>query len=503
MTERTMLKQAFLAAMMKHKDARLFRDRAFAEPNLHEINRQIEAAGETITKADFFSRDIFNSYFLDTVAAWKNFDTIVDFVHSKGETFTADDFLQKLDDGSGKTNRTFLSSALENGAFDKVFQARIWQGRYDEVEHLYYSILPGQRRVHDQGHKLLEIKREIYADEGRELREDVLKDAGIDWFDLPKMFEGRNGMARLETYDKLLKEKGSKLTKEDVLMCNYEGDTMFSSKRAWDAFDKIAALLEANGETFGIEDFLTKRGHKPSVLTRAAQHDAVDKIFKPSMWVGRVADMVKLWNTLRPLEQTNSMGHDPFLLALSEAESQTYGPLFDSVQNKTPTDYISPIAVEGDVKILPLGLPSVWKDLDVKRDLFASEEGANAKSITMDDLRQTTGFQDKTILEIAIKAGFLNKVIEIATKTGEGLALQDLIAKDANENAMLRVIAERGELDTLFTPEIWAGRLQDMKRLWAWVPFEHKGQVNWNEVVNKTRVSTLKNQSGRKSPKLG
>jgi hypothetical protein len=497
MTDRTLLKQAYIATLCNHKDAHFYRNKAFSEQNLDQLAKQIKDAGEKITKADFFSCDHYDQYFLDNSEAWKNFDKIVDIVHDNGERFEISDFLQNM--GPANKQRTFLDSALEYGAFEKVFQAKIWEGRYEEMEKLYYSILPRQRRQYDGGAHILSVKREIFEAANKKIREDILQDSGIDWQDLPKLFTYAGGIERLTTVSNTLRSKGERLTKEDLFMPDFEGDTMFRHDRTWAAFPQIVSLLENAGQQFDVEDFLFKRGHKLSVIQRAAEHNALAHVFNEQVWKGRPADMVRLWNAMDPAPKSTGLGHDKFLKVLNAVESDTYGSLFKVDQRTSLADIKSPVAIEGDVKIMPMGLKAFWDNFDRVQDNLSSKK----QGITVKDLRETTGFQKTPVLELAIKNGHLDKVVKIAETAKDSLTLQDFLNKDDNGLTLLQIISRQEQLDQLFKPSLWAGRIKDMTTLWAMVDFEDKTQVNWQEVLNETNLLTLqKGGKGASSPKI-
>jgi hypothetical protein len=127
----------------------------------------------------------------------------------------------------------------------------------------------------------------------------------------------------------------------------------------------------------------------------------------------------------------------------------------------------------------------------------------NKQSIKMQHIRQTSGCAKKSIFEMAIKKGNLDKLVKLAKKSGEGFAVEDLLKKDDAGKTMLDVIGQRKELPTLFDPELWAGRIGDMKSLWSQVLLKEKSQLDWGDVLNKTNVQTLQNSSQKsKAPRL-
>jgi len=494
MTNRKLLKHAYIATLCEHANAQSYKDKVFSVENLDQLAKQLEEAGEKVTKADFFSDDGFGCYFLDSASGWRNFDKIIEIVQNNGESFEAEDFL-KL---TGRRERTFLDSACEHGALDKIFQAKLWTGKSKDVEKLYYKVPAGWRsRFHDED-KLLNIKREIAATKGCEIREDMLARLSIDWQDFPKMFSRPGGIERLQFFVDQLEKNGEKLTKEDILMSDHEGDTIFYHRNVWNHFTEIQGMLARNGENLDIKDYTEKKGVRPSILERACENRALDKVFDPEFWAGRLSSMMELWEHLLPMEKSD-LGHDEFARLLNKAENLTYDDVFNVDDVKNIKDLTQPIAMEGDAKVLPLSLDTVWDNMDELIDRLAK----NKQSIKMQHIRQTSGCAKKSIFEMAIKKGNLDKLVKLAKKSGEGFAVEDLLKKDDAGKTMLDVIGQRKELPTLFDPELWAGRIGDMKSLWSQVLLKEKSQLDWGDVLNKTNVQTLQNSSQKsKAPRL-
>ena len=65
------------------------------------------------------------------------------------------------------------------------------------------------------------------------------------------------------------------------------------------------------------------------------------------------------------------------------------------------------------------------------------------------------------------------------------------MVKDSNHLTLLQIVAQKKQLDILFQPKLWAGRVQDMKSLWLMVDFDDKKQIDWQDIVNKTNILTL------------
>ena len=486
MKDRTLLKQAYIATLCNHPDADFYKKQVFATDNLAQLAEQFKTSEEQITKADFFISDRLGRPFLDHPKAWDNFEKIVEIVEKNGERFEVSDFLQSFQT-SGRLSKNFLDLVVEHNAFDKVFQAKLWMGRYKDMEELYYNIKPGPRGRNDGDEKLRQIKREIYAAEGKRTREDILQDIEIHWTDIPRIFEySQGGIERLKWIANALRRSGEKLVKEDVLMPNSNGDTLFRSQHAWENFETIMTLLENGGQTFDVEDYLTKYGDRLSVLQRASQHGALKKVFDPQRWVGRVDQMMCLWEHLSDAPKSE-FGRDVFFKYVSDAETRTYQDILHVHKDMSIDDFRMPIAVEGNVEILPLGLKTAWDQMEHIVEVLASKDQA----LTLKDLKRKAGFQNVSVFEFAVKNDYLDKVVDILLRSDDKLTVDDLMVKDSNHLTLLQIVAQKKQLDILFQPKLWAGRVQDMKSLWLMVDFDDKKQIDWQDIVNKTNILTL------------
>lgn len=494
MTDRVLLKNAFIADLCGHPSAATYRRQLISSGITNDVDGLLAKVAKSVTKADILTKNDMGEYFLNCPQSWQNFSRIAEFVNDKGEPFVLDDFLTVVQSTTPVKN--ILDCAVDHKGLESLFAAEIWRGRYQEAEKVFYNIPVGRRKNYDGKVSLSEIKRSIYALDNKKTREDVLAELNIESQDFPKMFM-HGGVERIRSLSEKLERHGLSLTKEDLFFADEMGDTMFFYPKVWTAFDEIVEILAKNGERFEVQDFLKQNGTRPSVIKRAQEAGAMDKIFNPVIWDGRLDEMLELWSKLKPLEKED-LGRDRFADLVARAEDKMYGGLLPLDNTLQTGDLTKPIAIEGKVKVYPLGLESTWQNWHKIQAAFTVEK----KKFPVEALRQKSGYLDRTVLEMAVKNGQLENIVDMMIDTKQGFQVEDLMQRDYNANSLLMTIARRKELATLFTPKLWAGHVNDMKTLWAQLPVEFKSQVNWSKTLSETNVETLHSSNHGKKPPL-
>ncbi len=493
MTGGRYIKQALIASLCEHPDQEKYKTRAFSGENLEKVVEALAEQRNTLTKADFFTPDDEGKYIIDTPGFWRNFEKILTLVHKAGDKFTMDDFLKPL--GPHEDSRNLIDSARQHGGFAKIFTKATFEGRFDEMERLWYRVpMPSRRDLfRNDGQLDPALKRGMFAAEGRDMPEDRLSKAGLSAQDIRGAFEARGNF---EDVNRRLHQAGDWMRKEYLLLPDNAGDTVFYQQGAWDRYNDVVKNMAAHGEQFEPADFIRQVGLVSNVLARAAERKALDKVFNPDHWVDRLPEMMEVWSYVREGWKAASLPPKDFDNAYAEAESKTYGKLIDFARFESKAELLRPLNVDAvesgaEKAVLPLGLKSFWESFDTVQQKLANMQD----KITMSDLRQKSGQMEDTCLMGAVKFGRFSAVVDLARKAGQNVTLDDFLAKDRHGNTMLNILAERNELEAVFAPENWAGRVNDMKQLWTHVRISDRQQVDIGQAEVAAKQATLKLQA--------
>jgi hypothetical protein len=498
MTGEKYIKQAIIASLCEHPNSEKYRARAFEGENLQNVLDVLSGSAHTLRKRDFLAPDDDGHCIVDTPGFWKNLDKVLAILEKNGEKFTIDDFIAPLEP---KTERTLLGSAREHDGLKKLFSFDVWKGRYDEMERLWYRVpVPARRETFgEQGFYSIELKRQFMAFEGKSVPEDSLNAAGIS---VASLFSSVKERGDYEEIKRKLSEKGDFLRKEYVLLLDESGDTLFGNEMAWKRYEDIVNNLHANGQQFEVADFIRQVGTRPTILMRASQSDgdALSQIFTPAHWEGRLSDMMDLWSVMKPAWKAGSLTPEGFDYAYAEAESLTYGRLVDFSALASKADLTRPlnpdaVASNTERPVLPLGLRAFWHNADA----ITAQLREKGEGLTTADLRVKTGQMGNSCLMNAVKFGTFDKVIDIAVKSGNPITLDDFLSRDRHGVRLLDILADRRELALAFRPEIWVGRVTEMKKLWEHVRASDRPQDDFIQRAEiAVKQATLRQQTGNR-----
>lgn len=478
------IKQAVISALCEHPDQEKYRSRAFAGDSLAAVAEALAGKGAAISKQDFFTPDERGNYIIDTPGFWRNFDRIRDMLAARGERFETQDFLFTLNESQ---RRTLLSSAGAEGT-RKIFTEAVWRGRFDEMESLWYKVpMPIRTGFGNDGNLPLALKRSLLAAEGRRLPEDGLARAGMTPADVAGAFAERGDF---DAFLRRLTQAGERLRKEYLLLRNPQGDTCFAGKGAWDRYARVSEILAAQGERLEVEDFIRQVGPANNILTRAATHHALGHVFTPALWKNRLDDMLQLWGYVLDAWKIPPFTRNDFDLSYAEAESLTYRESLGAKHIEGKQDLLRPLN-RGGTPVLGLGLKAVWDNIDDVNAQLAQK----GERITVADLRRPSGLLGHSCLITAVKLGRFAAVVSIARASGEALKLEDFMTKDHHGETLLSILAARKELPLVFSPDLWAGRVPDMKTLWGQVSHKDRAQVDIQKAEVAAKQATLQKKS--------
>ncbi len=88
---------------------------------------------------------------------------------------------------------------------------------------------------------------------------------------------------------------GEKLSLKHFLVKDHSGYTPFHSAVQTGHLDQMVGILKASGETIPWESFLIKDDMDRTPLSETFGPGRLGEVFTPSLWMGRVGDMMKLW----------------------------------------------------------------------------------------------------------------------------------------------------------------------------------------------------------------
>lgn len=483
--------QALVSAFIEHPQADFYWERVFPGVDRAELPRILDTCG-WLTKDELMMRGEDGKALADCPGFWRNFDKINAHIRGNAEHFTFQDFSKSLD---GHDNYHLVFLARKYDGFGKVFQPDVWAGHADDMESTFYLLFQAERKIlHNRaGFIDLDLKRKVLASEGRQMPEDRLKLMGLRTDDFHSFFALRHGFNYGEWKD-CLQRHGQPMTKDFYLLPDDAGDTVFCFAHAWQHYEDIVGELAKNGERFDVSDFTRKMGRVPNILERAYDRDSLHKVFTPAHWEGRTQDMLDLWEQVLPkwkmMKPQNSQA--AFEAAFAEAENLTYGKLVDVAAVPAKVDLLSRLNFDKrEQPVIALGLKAFWENAEAIGQALA----VKGEKITLADLRTRSGALEEPALLKAAKLGHFDSLQALCKLSGEKLSVTDLLEEDIRGANTIDVLAERKELAKVFTPDLWVGRIDDMRELWRNVRQSDQGQVDFAKVEMAVKQATFRSLS--------
>lgn len=444
-----------------------------------------------LRKEDLFDTPESGENFFDHAEVWSKMPEIIAKIKESGDTIDADDFQKK----NGGTS-TILELAEKHDALIYLFHPKIWKGNLDEMERLWFFTKPASRTNLD----FTKVRQNVASTSGITLREDKLASFGVP----SGLMRTHLKEGEIEEVNNTLRAKGDRLRKEDLFLIDGSGETVLDTERTWSHFEKISEVIRGNGENFSRQDFLRSRGEGKTPLVRAAEAEALGKVFSTAIWEGRVDEMMALWDHVS--DQHKKMVHIDAIVSI--LEDKQYSDLVD-VDGEITAEFLNtPIrpditeirAIEEPYEIRPLGLQKTWHHFDA---VFTALK-ERGETITLDDLRKPHGWHARSCLDAAIGYGFLEVVIDLLKDNDEWFTIEDLTeTNDSDHPSLLDTIIKHQKLDKLMAPELWVGRADGLIQLWEKLPLDIKKDLDMEDTLQKINRMSLRQAVRRQQgPKM-
>jgi hypothetical protein len=449
-----------------------------------EAHEQMLRGDVVLTKDDLFMPLPNGKLVFEYKEVWDNFSVVTDWLARSGEALVIED-LEKT--ASGKT---LLKHAEDKAALDKLFTPDIWKGRMKDMENAWYAIGLSERNKYD----FLKIRRAVSAVDGQDLREDQLLQLGTDADKIKGAV--RSGGTNFADLVKVLEAKGEHLRKGDLLLRDNSNETPLDAFGAWSNFETWYAELEKNGETFTLEDWLTKRASSKTPLELAVQHNALAKIFTPQHWASDPDGMMTLFEQV-PADKRSAVDIQDVLNKIIETN---FGDQLNVETIRTRHQLFAPLPGpamkdhEGKpVAIQPLMLKKVWEGFGALRERL-QQTGAD---LNLADLRRRAGLTNDTFIHVAVRSGHFDDVLALVRqRKHDSLTIEDLTAKNRRDQTVLDEIVKQDKVKDLFSPDLWVGRVGEMIQAWNLVPEAGRKDIDFHGIHSRTNMLSLRRAAG-------
>lgn len=136
----------------------------------------------------------------------------------------------------------------------------------------------------------------------------------------------------------------------------------------------------------------------------------------------------------------------------------------------------------------------------IARDRAAEKfEDIFGDTVTMDGLRKTIDADGTTGLMLAAQAGLFDTIAQTLRAARGGLTAEDVLKRNDAGASVVGTLRQRGELKELFRPEFWAGRRQELDRLWgSFSQFDMPRDVDIDGVRECVNILTIRRTPGKK-----
>lgn len=273
--------------------------------DLRDVKAALERHGDHLRSADLFLRDNSNDTALDSFAAWNSIDSWMPELLKHGEMPAWHEWLT-----SRAGNRTPLGKALEHGAAWKLFRPEYWQKNPDDMLRLYEHVPPEKRgmiQIHESLSKIMDMNFAGSVDIGAlKTRASLFTPiAGREMHGvggevvrvMPVMLE--KTWKNIDLIRENLRAAGQDLALSDLRQrVGFVDDTLLHVAVRHGQFDAVLRLAKDTQDVIALDDLLAKNARGQCVLDDLVQQGKIKNLMEPDLWVGRVRDMVAVWNVL-------------------------------------------------------------------------------------------------------------------------------------------------------------------------------------------------------------
>lgn len=255
------------------------------------------------------------------------------------------------------------------------------------------------------------------------------------------------------------------LTKDDLFNPMPNGKVVFEYKEVWDNFSVITDWLARNGEALTVAD-LERTATGKTLLKFAEDKIALDKIFTPDIWKGRMKDMENTWYAIAQLER-NKYDFLKLRRAVAAADGQ-----------ELREDQLLKMGTDADkVKAAVRSGGSTFSDLT--RLLESKGDRLRKGDILLRDNSNETPLD-----AFAAWSNFDTWYAELE-KNGEAFTVNDWLTQRATSKTPLALAVQHNALPKIFTPQHWANDPDGMMMLFEQVPADKRSAVDIQDVLNK------------------
>ncbi len=410
---------------------------------------------------------------------WQEFKTVIPLLQQSNIKLDRFFFGRKINDNNKVIEYSYASQA--RGA---VFNPDLWEGREAEMMSVYYMLSKQQRTAIP----ITNVRREIASRAGQSYRLDIIE-----------MALNQRSSSLEEVIDKGLID----LYKEVLDLVNLDPDTQdlmipqdddgvsnFHMVAHFNSFRRWVIFFRNHGLEFSIEDLARPYGDSNSFIQEAADTN-LGAIFHKDIWAGRLDEMLELWSHV-PQDKSKAKDVD-INVVYEEAEDQTFASLdFTLDANTTKEDLFMPITLDGcNHGVCFMGTKAAWDQIDMIMDMMEQK----GTPITLEDLYQTTGFTDETLMSKAVRFGHHGHVLSLIDPQNDiYLSFEHASQKSSTGHNFLDAIERDFKIHDLFDASLWAGNGKLMLQFWdAFGPSHAKDAVhNFGDKVASTNVETLR-----------